>query len=173
MRTRIALLLFFVLTLCSAPSQAQNAVGPHVGYNTGPFAGSGGEVFIGAAAHVAIASLPVVINPAIDYYIGLDGITLLQVDANALYPFEVNSELLSPYAGGGLAISYVSVEGEDFGLGDFGIEIDNSYSNTDVGLNLVGGTFFNVGNLRPFAEARFTLGNGSALSLKSGVMFAF
>ena len=166
------LFLLLALLFCSATTQAQNAVGPHVGYNTGPL-GSGGEVFIGATAQVDIASLPVVINPALDYYIGLDGVTLLQMDANALYPFEVNSELLSPYAGGGLAISYVSVEGEDFGLEEFGIEIDNSYSNTDVGLNLVGGTFFNVGTIRPFAEARFTLGNGSALSLKSGVMFAF
>ncbi|MGI9174221.1 MAG: hypothetical protein ACR2GR_02725 [Rhodothermales bacterium] len=172
MHVRTYLLLFFVLALCPATSHAQHAVGPHLGYNTGPL-GGGGEVFIGAAAHVNIASLPVVINPALDYYVGLNGVTLLQVDANALYPFEVNSEKFSPYAGGGLAISYVSVEGEDFGLSDFGIEIDNSYSNTDVGLNLVGGTFFNVGAIRPFAEARFTLGNGSALSLKSGVMFAF
>ena len=48
----------------------------------------------------------------------------------------------------------------------------NTTMRTRTLLHLVGGTFFNVGTIRPFAETRFMLGNGSALSLKSGFLFA-
>ncbi|MGI9174222.1 MAG: hypothetical protein ACR2GR_02730 [Rhodothermales bacterium] len=164
MRNRLFFALLPLLFLLPLSASAQNAIGPHLGYNL-----DNEELFIGATAHINIPALPVIINPAFDYYLGTDNFTLLQFDANALLTFGVANVLFSPYAGGGLALSYASYN--DDALEDLGLNVDNS--STDVGLNLLAGTFFNLAALRPFAEARVTIGDGTTVAVKGGVMFNF
>ena len=151
----ILLPLVLLLLPVLGEARAQVAVGPHVGFNV-----DAEDAFVGATAHVSVPALPVIINPAFDFYLG-DG-TFVQLDANALLPFGVANVLFSPYAGGGLALGYSSVEvaGEDI-------------SDTDLGLNLLAGVFFNLPALRPFAEARATVGDGTVVSVKGGVLFNF
>ena len=170
MRNRLsfALLPLLLLLLLPISASAQNAIGPHVGFNLDTPDG-GDALFIGATAHINVPTLPVIINPAFDYYIGTENYTFLQFDANALLAFGVANVLFSPYAGGGLALSYYSFD--DDALEDLGVDVDNS--STDVGLNLLAGTFFNLAALRPFAEARITISDGTAVSVKGGVMFNF
>ena len=161
MRNRLSFALpLLLLLMLPLSASAQNAIGPHVGYNL-----DNEELFIGATAHINIPALPVIINPAVDYYLGTEGFTFLQFDANALLTFGVANVLFSPYAGGGLALKYFSYDDD---LGDL---IDES--GTDVGLNLLAGTFFNLAALRPFAEARITVGDGTTVGVKGGVMFNF
>lgn len=168
MRNRISFALLPLLLLLLVPNDAnaQNAIGPHLGINLDTPAG-GDDFFIGATAHINIPALPVIINPAFDYYIGTENYTLLQFDANALVTFGVANVLFSPYAGGGLALSYFSLDDDDL------VEIDVDDSSTDVGVNAIAGTFFNLAALRPFAEARITISGGTAVSVKGGVMFNF
>ena len=165
MRNRLSLTLLPLLALLLVPAgaHAQNAIGPHLGINLDTPAG-GDDFFVGATAHINVPALPVIINPAFDYYIGTENYTLLQLDANALVSFGVANVLFSPYAGGGLALSYFSFDDDD-------LDLDNS--NTDVGINGIAGTFFNLASLRPFAEARITISDGTAVSVKGGLMFNF
>ena len=174
MRKRTSLILLPLLLLLLSPTraEAQVAIGPHFGTNLDSPLGA--ELFVGATSHISVPALPVILNPAVDFYIDADDFTLLQFDANALLTFGVDNVLFSPYAGGGLAVSYLSTD-EAFGDdGDLGFDPD--VSATDLGINAVAGTFFNLASLRPFAEARITIGDimgGTSVSVKGGLMFNF
>ncbi len=64
---------------------------------------------------------------------------------------------LAPYVGGGLNVAHASA---------------GSQSDTEAGLNLLGGTRFRTsGKLSPFAELRFELGGGERVVITGGVLF--
>lgn len=160
-----ALLPLFLLFLGPAPAQAQDgrsAIGPHVGYNLDA---PRDNLFIGTMAHLNVESIPLILNPAIDFYLG-DG-TFAELDANALFPFGVDNATFTPYAGGGLALGYYTFEDE--------AEVIDE-SNTSIGFNAVAGVFADVASLRPFGEARVTIGDvngGTSISLRGGLLFGF
>lgn len=108
-------------------------------------------------------SFPVIIAPAFDYYfIDVDDASFYELDLNLLYPFGINNQVFTPYAGAGLGIGFSSVEiaGE-------------SESDSDIGVNLVGGAVFGFGSLRPFVQARLKLGGDADLAtLHAGVLFS-
>lgn len=93
------------------------------------------------------------------------------VDCNECSYFEINPSLavpipaqtLKPYLGGGLKISRFAV--------DLGAPL-GTQSDTDVGVNLLGGLKFGLGNLDAFSEARISLGGHfEQLALSFGVLF--
>lgn len=90
-----------------------------------------------------------------DWYFPGNSVTYFELNYNIYYRFE--AEALSPYAGGGLRMGYIS----------------NGNSDTDFGLNLGGGLKFKTsGTVKPFVEARFTLGGDvEQLVLAGGIMF--
>ncbi len=85
-----------------------------------------------------------------------------ELNGNLAYFFKVEgSSSLAPYAGGGLNIAHKSKEFDD----------GRSASDTDLGLNLLGGTLFGRGKVNPFVELRVELAGGEQFVLTGGVLF--
>jgi opacity protein-like surface antigen len=156
--TTLLVAFFFCIGVQTADAQIGIRIGPRVGYDIDQL----NELFVGADVRLDVATLPVIINPAFDYYF-VDGFDLYQLSINALYTFGINNTAFTPYVGGGLGITRTSVDtGVDF--------IDGS--NTDIGLNIVGGAEFGFGNLRPFVQAQLTLGDVDLTTIAGGVLFS-
>jgi outer membrane immunogenic protein len=145
----------------------RNAVGPFLGiiteYDNTAFLGVDGRFSVDLSA-----DQPLIINPAFNYYmLDVEGFTLLQFDANVLYPFMLGGAL-TPYAGGGLGILYASFEFEN---------VDGSTtsnSDTEIGLNLVGGAEYDFGGpISAFAQLRMTFWEDDLIGLMAGAVYAF
>lgn len=129
----------------------------------------GGSLFLGADARISGQALPVVLNPSFDFYL-MDDVSgtsasqsVFAVDVNALYEFGVENQVFTPYAGGGVGITRYSADTEVSGLGS---------ETTEVGLNVVGGARFPLGNLEPFAQLNATLGGDvERLGITGGLLF--
>lgn len=90
--------------------------------------------------------------------------TYLEINANVAYSFPLSgSSSLRPYAGGGLNIARSSI--------DFDLPGLRSTSDTEVGLNVLGGSKFGSGRLTPFAELRLELGGGEQFVITGGFLF--
>jgi opacity protein-like surface antigen len=83
----------------------------------------------------------------------------LQFDFDALVPFTIESSV-TPYAGAGFHLARFSV---DTPVSDG--------SETEFGVNILGGIFFDLGGLDAFAEAKLGLAGAEQLSLSAGVLF--
>lgn len=152
MKRNILIAGFFALAFAvSQDAHAQNQVGVNLGYNL-----EAERVFAGAQFRAQPASLPVIINPSIETYF-IENLTWLQIDLNALYPFGIDNQSFTPYAGGGLGINYFKPENGD--------------SNTEAGLNLIAGATFGFSRIQPFAEARINIDNGTNVGIRGGVLF--
>lgn len=138
-------------------------VGPRIGLPVGDLSDAT-NLFFGADLRVSLGDLPVAANGSFDYYLtDADGLTVYTIDLNALYEFQTGNATFVPYAGGGLGITQVSVDTQ------FG-----SASDSDVGLNLVGGARFPVGSVEPFAQLNATLGgDNQRVGITGGLLFAF
>lgn len=171
--------LLFVLTLGVQEASAQFSLGVRGGYNLDAFNDNGleeGAYTLGGEARFRLGSLPLIINPGAEYtFTSLDGVSAMQFDANVLYPFGIDNSVFTPYVGAGLGVTRVST---DTDLGLFQIED----SQTDLGLNIIGGAAFGFGAIRPFAQARITLGEhlayinedgegGAGYALQAGILF--
>ncbi len=94
-----------------------------------------------------------------DYFFP-DGFDFWEITGNGVYDIS-SSGSASPYVGAGLTFARSSVSAGGF-----------SASNSEVGLNLLGGARFKpTGNVQPFVEARFQIRDGSQLVLSGGVYF--
>ncbi|HJQ20370.1 MAG TPA: hypothetical protein VJ867_08495 [Gemmatimonadaceae bacterium] len=100
-----------------------------------------------------------------DYYFidcgGGSGCSYWELNPSLAVPFKIQGSTLRPYAGAGLNIAHASVD-----LGSFG-----SASNTDTGINLLGGLKFPLSTLDAFTEARVSLGGGDQFALSFGLLF--
>jgi hypothetical protein len=163
--TRIVALVVLLILLVSpgeAQAQAVIEIGPRAGYDVG---GDVEELFIGAEGRIGLASLPVLINPAFDYYFAEENVTIFQFSANALYEFGVDNQAFTPYAGAGIGFTRFSI---DTGLDDtFGFDT----STTETGINLIGGAKFETGNLQPFVQAQITFGDVDLFTVGGGLLF--
>ena len=139
-----------VISLTARDASAQTSVGVNVGYNLDVE-----EFFAGGQARFGLGGFPVIINPSLETYF-VENLTWLQIDVNALYPFGVNNTTFTPYAGAGIGINYAKAENVD--------------GNTSAGLNLIAGAVFGFSRLRPFAEARINLDDGTNVGLRGGLL---
>lgn len=168
MRTIFQVSAAFVVTLLFVSSSFAQ-VGPNIkiGARLGTdVAGDIEEEFIGVDARIGLPSLPVVINPAFDFYFTPDAYDFFQFSVNAL--LELNTPALpnvAPYAGAGLGISRISTADVDTPFGNF------SASDTDIGLNLVGGASLSAGSFTPFAQLQLTLGSPDLVTVAIGILF--
>jgi hypothetical protein len=134
----------------SAAAEAQSGpmqFGPRVGYNF-----DAEEFSIGAHLIKPLTSA-IAIYPSFDYFL-VDAGTLFGINADLRYQMPAEN-LQWLYLGAGLGITRFSYEG---------------FSNTDTGLNLIGG-FQPVGTsrIKPFAEARLGIGDGSSFAVFGGI----
>lgn len=162
--------LFLVLaTVTPLDTQAQTSfrIGPRVGVPFGDVSDLGGNVHLGADARIQLESLPdpVVLSPSFDYYLtdnsGGSGLSIFGVDLNGFYEFDVSNASFVPYAGGGLAVTRISI--------DVGAGFDPS--STEIGLNLVGGARFPLGSVEPFAQFNFAAG-AERTGITGGILFS-
>jgi hypothetical protein len=170
--------LLALLLLAAAPQargQAQIELGPRVGYEIDQL----NAFALGGDVRVSTAALPVQLNGSVDYFF-LDDASfsdnagnsveasqnLLKFAVNGLFQFGIDNQYFTPYAGPGLSITRHPVDSDGQGV-DLG-----SGSETDVGLNAVGGAEFGVGGLRPFVQAEFVLlGDYEPVQFTAGLLF--
>lgn len=161
--SRVSAVLIFALVFpLEAEAQTQFELGPRLGIDAGDIE----EVFIGADARISSPVLPVTVNPTFDYYFTPDNLTFWALSGNALYPFGVNNQRFTPYAGAGLGLYRRSVDLQT-----------QSVSNTDLGLNLLFGLEFPLESVRPFVEAQYTPvfadDSYNLFTVKGGLLFSF
>ena len=155
--------LCMVLGVSEARAQAQIEIGPRLGFD---LVGDVEEFFVGGDGRVDLAGLPVMLNGTFDFYFVDENLDFWQLSLIALYEFGIANVAFSPYAGAGIGISRASL---DLGLGDFG---NAEASDTDVGLNVIGGATFGLGNLKPFAQAQITFGDVDLFTIGGGLLFS-
>lgn len=97
-----------------------------------------------------------------DQPLGAD-INYWEINANLAYVFK-GVPSLAPYLGGGLNFAHASVSVDALGVPVGG-------SNTELGLNLLGGARMNLGPVQPFGELRIELGGGEQFVIAGGVLF--
>ncbi len=99
-----------------------------------------------------------------DYFLVDDPLTVWEINSNLLYDLKAVRNL---YLGAG--VNYVKSSVDDNALGGACSIVD--CSNSDVGLNLLGGFKLGAGKAAPFVQARFELGGGEQLILTGGFRF--
>lgn len=167
----VALILLAGADPTTSRAQTGLKLGPRIGLPFGDVSDIGGNLYFGAEARVGLGSLPapVTLNPFFDFYLTDDfagsSLSVFAVDLNGLYEFSIEDAPAVPYAGGGIAITRISVDVQTQGP----IAVDPS--STEVGLNLVGGARFPLGSVEPFAEFNFAAG-AERIGLTGGLLFS-
>lgn len=170
----LSLVLALLFLFAPQPSHAQVEVdetvfklGPRVTIDVGDINDAfGGSFALGADVRLRTPALPVQGNGSFDFYFADDPWTVWSIDLNAVYPFGVDNEAFTPYAGAGLGITRWSAD-VDTELGTFGS------SNTDIGINIVGGAEFETGgSVTPFVQLQATVaGDADRLGITGGLLF--
>jgi hypothetical protein len=100
-----------------------------------------------------------------DYFLVDDPLKFWEINGNLLYDLKSVKNL---YLGAGVNYATVDVGG---GLGDLCDAVGADCSNSDVGLNVLGGFKLGTGKAAPFVQARFELGGGEQLVISGGFRF--
>ncbi len=156
MRNRVVLTGCAVLCVLGASElNAQARVGPQLSF------GSEQDVGLGARLLVNIKSVEhLAFIGTFDWFFP-DDCCYWELNGNVAYSFDITgAPSLSPYVGGGLNIAHES-DGDD----------DGESSDTDLGINLLGGTQFGTGSVNPFVELRIELAGGGQFVITGGVLF--
>ena len=97
-----------------------------------------------------------------DYFFpDVDALDYWEINANLAVPLVASG--IDPYVGAGLNVAHASVSTEFLGE-----EIEGS--DTEIGLNLLGGLRIPIGGLATFVEGRFELGGGEQFVLTFGAL---
>jgi opacity protein-like surface antigen len=166
MKKWVCLLGAFGLLLAAQPATAQVSFGPQLAW------GDDTDLGIGARVHFDLADMFGVEDGFFADLFGMgtgtyffidcpSGVScsFLEFNANAGVPFDIDGSV-TPYAGAGIHLARASVSFQGF-----------SESDTEFGLNILGGIFFPLGGLRGFAEAKFGISGADQLVLAGGVLF--
>ena len=150
--TSCALFLFGLVAAPPAQAQAPWELGPLLGVNL-----DNDEILVGAVARIDLSSLPITLNPGLEFYPGVDDASLFVLNFDVQYVLE--AETVEPYVGGGISWARSSPDGGS--------------ASSDVGLNLKGGLVFNPANrTRPYGEAVLNFADDrEALIFRAGVLF--
>jgi hypothetical protein len=133
-----------------AEARAQTVAGPYLAYH------DDFDLGIGAFIEVPIPSYAEGLSLTADLgiyfpgdHVGTD-VNYFEINGGALYRFEVDSDVVSLFALGGLNIARRTVDDDD---------VDDR-SKTDLGLNLGGGVTFLHGAVRPSVGVKIELSGG-------------
>lgn len=150
----LGLLLAFAVTAGPAPAQVH--VGPQLSY------GENTDLGVGVRAAVYdLGDSEELSNwegvGSFDYFFPGGGVDYLEVNLNALYNFSLGPDTpLHPYLGAGMNVARASV--------------DDGPSDSDLGLNLVGGWKYQAESVTPFAEVRIEVGGGEQFVVTGGFL---
>jgi hypothetical protein len=167
MKRFVTLTALVVAFAVAVPLTAQAQMESDSGFEIGPRVtidvGDIEEVALGADVRYDLSAnvnAPVQLNGAFDFYFAGDqggaDVTIYTIDLNGHYMLPTEATF-SPYVGGGLGITSSEV---------------GNVSNTDTGINLVGGIEFDTGSLQPFVQGQITLGDFDRIGITGGLLFA-
>jgi opacity protein-like surface antigen len=167
MKRFVALTVVAVVLAVASPLTAQAQMESNSGFEIGPRVtidvGDIEEVALGADVRYDLSErvdAPIQLNGAFDYYfagdVGNADATIYTIDLNGHYMLPTEATF-SPYVGGGLGITSSEV---------------GNVSNTDTGINLVGGVEFDTGSFQPFVQGQITLGDLDRIGITGGLLFA-
>jgi opacity protein-like surface antigen len=162
-------------------------IGPRATIALGDLSDAGADFAIGADVRYDLSAnvdAPIQLAGSFDFYFAEDieapdpqggtqelSQTIFAVDLNGHYMIPTEGTF-SPYAGVGLGIVRSSQDEVEVDT-PFGTQTFGGGSNTDVGLNLVGGAEFETGSVRPFAQAQVSLGGDfTRFGITGGVLFS-
>lgn len=94
-----------------------------------------------------------------DYFFPGGGLSYFEINGNVVYNFRFRRSALVPYAGLGLNIAHASTE-------FLGFEV----SDTDVGVNFLGGVKYPLSRFLIFGELRVEAGGGEQFVIAGGVL---
>ena len=159
-RLLTAVCTVLALAAMAGPAQAQVQFGPQASYADDFDFGVGARAQFGLGSMMeAEGGLADLVGIAsFDFFFpdcGGADCSAFEVNANVVYPF-VSEQSFTPYAGGGLNIGRFSV---------------SEVSDTEIGLNALGGLEFAIQELAAFVEARFELSGYEQFVLTFGVLF--
>jgi hypothetical protein len=139
-----------------APAAERTRFGVQVSY-------ASDDVDFGVGAHLdypmsrLFNNAPIFAQVTADIFFPGNDVTYLEGAWNMLYRFRIQNSPLAPYAGAGLVLAYADTP---------------AGSNTELGLNLVGGMQFpRAGRLTPFVQARLEVEAGEIFVLTGGIHF--
>lgn len=169
--------LGLVLALSGAPAYAQVSFGPQVVWGDDTDLGVGGRIDFDLAGPLAIDDgfFQNLFGSVTGSYFfwdcgtGIDNDNVdcgyIEFNGNAGVPFSVESSSLNGYFGGGLHVGRSSV--------DYSGEIieRNLVSDTEIGLNLLGGFKFPISDLTGFVEGKFGLVGVEQFVISAGILF--
>ena len=151
----------------AAPAQAQARFGVQANIADDADFGIGvrGQFGLGEALNAEGGLSDLIGVVSFDFYpdCGPADCTYWEINGNALYPVRIEGSELAPYFGGGLNIAHISF--------DSGVVGADDVSDTDLGLNVLGGLNLDLGGLGTFVEAKIELGGGEQFVLTFGALF--
>ena len=169
--------LGLVLALWGSPADAQVSFGPQLVWGDDTDLGVGGRIDFGLAGALGIDDgfFQNLFGSATGSYFFWDCGTGIDIDnldcgyiefnGNAGVPFTVESSSLSGYFGSGLHVGRTSVDYK-------GEIIERTLaSDTEIGLNLLGGFKFPISDLTGFVEGKFGLVGVEQFVLSFGFLF--
>ena len=144
-----------------ATAVGQVTLGPQLSYGGDTEIGIGGRLLVGVESleHWDFVG-------TFDVFFPDDGpntdVSYWEANGNLAYNFLIeDAPSIFPYVGGGLNIARFSVEFEDGG----------DQSDTDLGLNLFGGTKFESSSVTPFVEVRVVVEGADQVVVTGGILF--
>ena len=149
------ILVAAAVMLCLVGVQTASAQG----FRWGPEVSLGTDTDLGLCARgeFDFSGSAMTIISSFYYYFPDGSVDYWEINWNLNYNFNIPSApTVTPYSGGGLNIGHASAEG---------------YSDTDPGLNLLGGARFDAGSIMPFAEVKFTIEGVEQFVVTGGILF--
>lgn len=160
----LALLLFGFLALAPNRAQAQFVAGGGLAIGTEDVFGGIG---IQANGYYSLpGEQPIRVGGDVTIFFPGDNVDFFTVNLNGHYLF-YDEDGLSAYGIAGLNIATLSV---DLGIGEF-FGVDDTVSDTEVGLNIGGGVEYDVEFGFLFGEIKFVVSNADQLVLTGGLRF--
>lgn len=161
MRRLLVAVCLAALVAVPSTAHAQMDLGGQLSWGDDADFGIGARVVLG----LPFEQVPLEVIGTFDYFFPDEGpggadVTYWELNANIVYRIPVQVPMLTPYAGTGINIAHASVDAE-------GVDV----SDTEVGINLLGGIKYNAGPVTPFGEMRFELDGGEQFVLSFGVLF--
>lgn len=161
-RTLIAMSVALFMVLPAQRAEAQVSFGPQLVLWDFSDLGIGARVDFGLADSFGIEEgfFQGLFGTVNANYLLQDGdVTTLAFNVNGAVPIQMDGPI-SPYVGAGINHFRSSVD-TDFG----------DFSSSSSGLNILGGTFFNLGTIPAFGELQYSTTGAGFLTLSGGVLF--
>lgn len=169
MKKLFLVIVTVLMTVSVSAQKGEKAIGLSLGYGT-----EVKNLAIGAKFNYNITD-PIQLSPSFNYFLKKDGVSAWEINADVHYLFSIAENLnLYPLAG----LSFI---GSKFSYGDvsgleeyLGVEVEDSGTSTNIGLNLGGGVSYGItDNISIGAELKYSISDFDQLVLSANIMYKF